>query len=177
MANLAAFSAIAKKRRRAAPPFFALFLNFPENFRPRSPKIRSPGQVKWPHLRKKNYNRVTATVVERKIWSFQDLVYYQVPTNCIPRISFLYRWPKVRSISLPPHYKSMGKTQMPQILIRSVQIAQNYAQLGYCWWPRCNFAHVTPGKVIRGQIITSRYQCTFLLITFDWNEIETWGRF
>ena len=39
MANLAAF--------------FALSLNFPENFRPRSPKIRSPGQVKWPHLRKK----------------------------------------------------------------------------------------------------------------------------
>ena len=35
---------------------------------------------------------------------------------------------------------------MPQILIRSVQIVQNHAQLGYCWWPRCNFAYVTPRK-------------------------------
>ena len=41
---------------------------------------------------------------------------------------------------------------MPQILIRSVQLGQNHAQLGYCWWPRWNFAYVTPGKVIWGQI-------------------------
>ena len=72
-----------KKRGRAAPPFFAqlfgqLFRNFPENFRSRSPKVRSPGQVKCPHLRKKHNNRVTATVVERNICDFQDLVYYQI---------------------------------------------------------------------------------------------------
>ena len=48
----------------------------------------SPGQVKWPHLRKLS-NRVTATVVERKIWNFQDLLYYQVPNICISRILFI----------------------------------------------------------------------------------------
>ena len=134
-------------------------------------QVTRSGQVTPPP--QKLYNRVTVTVVERKIWNFQDLVYYQVPTTCTSRI-FYNRWPKVRSISWPPHYKSMGKTQ---ILIRSVQIAQNHAQLGYCWWPRCKIAYVTPGKIIWGQIMTSWGQCTFLLITFDWNEIETWGRF
>ena len=74
-----------------------------------------------------------------KIWNFQDLAYYQVPAACLSRIFFLYRWPKVRSIVWPPLYKSMGKkTQMPQTLVRSVQIVQNHAQLGYCWWPRFN---------------------------------------
>ena len=68
------------------------------------------------------------------------------------------------------------KSQMPQIRIKSVQLDQNHAQLGYCWWPWWNFAYVAPGKVIWGQIMTSWGQCAFLLITFDWNEIETWGR-
>ena len=31
-----------------------------------------------------------------------------------------------------PIISQWGKTQMPQILIRSVQIVQNHAQLGYC---------------------------------------------
>ena len=34
-----------------------------------------------------------------------------------------------------------------------------------------------PGKVVWGQIITSWGQCTFLLIPFDWIELESWGRF
>ena len=38
---------------------------------------------------KKLYNRVTATVIEIKIWNFQDLVYYQVPTTCISRIFYI----------------------------------------------------------------------------------------
>ena len=45
------FSRIAEKRRRAAPPFFQYLLTIEfhtlcENFNPRSPKVRSPGQVK-----------------------------------------------------------------------------------------------------------------------------------
>ena len=61
-----------------------------------------------------------------------------------------------------PIISQWGKTQMPQILIRSAQLVQNHAQFGYCWWPRCNFAYVTPGKVIWGQIMTSWGQCTLL---------------
>ena len=48
------FFAIAIKRRRA---FGQLFRNFSENFRSRSPKVRSPGQVKWPHLRNTSQSR------------------------------------------------------------------------------------------------------------------------
>ena len=40
------FFAITRKRRRYVPLFGQLFCNFPENFRSRSPKVRSPGQVK-----------------------------------------------------------------------------------------------------------------------------------
>ena len=51
------FFGIAQKRRRAAPPFLVYltghpFPTFPENFRPRSPQVRSPGQSKWPNLQK-----------------------------------------------------------------------------------------------------------------------------
>ena len=69
-----------------------------------------------------------------------------------------------------------GKTQVPQILNRSVQIVQKHAQLGYCLWCRCNFANVTRRKVIWGHIMTSQGQWTFLLVTFDWIEIGTWDR-
>ena len=45
------FSRIAEKRRRAAPPFFQYLLRIEldilcKNFHPRSPMVRSPGQVK-----------------------------------------------------------------------------------------------------------------------------------
>ena len=45
------FSRIAEKRRRAAPPFFQYLLTIEldtlcKKFSPRSPKVRSPGQVK-----------------------------------------------------------------------------------------------------------------------------------
>ena len=51
------FSQVGGKRRRGAPPFLAqlfinLFRTLCENFGPRSLKVRSPGHVKWPHLRK-----------------------------------------------------------------------------------------------------------------------------
>ena len=123
----------------------------------------------------KNLNRVTAIVIKWKIWNFQDLVYYWEPTTCISGI-FLYRWPKVRSISWPPRYKSMGKTQMPQTLVRYVQIVQNHVHLGYCWWPRCNFAYVTPGKVIWGQIMTLWGQCAFFASNFwlEWDRELAW---
>ena len=50
-AHPSGFSRIAGKRRRAAPPFFHYLLTIEfdtlcKNFSPRSPKVRSPGQVK-----------------------------------------------------------------------------------------------------------------------------------
>ena len=34
---------------------------------------------------------------------------------------------------------------MPRILMWSVQIVLNHAQLDYCWWPRFKIEYVTPG--------------------------------
>ena len=126
------------------------------------------------------------TVVERFETFRIRYRYYHVHTTCVSRI-FLYRWPNVirRALKLKSSSSDLrsgqfrnlhiisqsGKTQMPQILIRSVQIAQNHAQLGYCWWPWCKVAYVTPVKVSWGQIMAWWGQCTFLLKTFDWIEI------
>ena len=50
--------------------FGQLFHNFSENFRSRSPKVRSPGQVKWPHLRKTFQSRHGPRFVGRS-WNAQ----------------------------------------------------------------------------------------------------------
>ena len=58
-------------------------------------KILGPGHQRSGQvtpLPKQIYNRVTATVVERKIWNFQDLVYYQVSTTCIGTSDFTHWW-------------------------------------------------------------------------------------
>ena len=124
--------------------FGQLFRNFPENLGPGH--RRSGHQVRSSDTTsEKCYHRVTATVVERKIWNFQDLVYYQGLTTCISWIFYIgdLRSGQYRDL---PIISQWEKTQMPQILIRSVQIVQNHAQLGFCWWPRCNFAYVTPER-------------------------------
>ena len=51
------------------------------------PQVTRPGQVT--QSPKKVCNRVTATVVERKIWKSQDLVYHLVTTSCISRNSYM----------------------------------------------------------------------------------------
>ena len=85
-----------------------MFRNFPENFRSRSPKVRSPGQVKWPHLRKTFQSRHGHSGGEKdlKVSGFGLL-----PSTCSLFISdiFLYWWPKVRWNVWPPLHKSMGE--------------------------------------------------------------------
>ena len=72
-------------------------------------KILSPGhqrsghQVRsWPHLRKTFQSRHGHSGEVKDL----KLSWFGVPTTCISRCSdFFYRWPKVTSISWPPHYK------------------------------------------------------------------------
>ena len=122
------FFVIAKKTKARSAAVFCIAVRttvpqLSSNLRSRWPKVRSPGQVKWSHLRKKNYYRVTATVVERKMWNFQDLVYYQVPTTCISRIFYIgyLRSGQFRDLSIISQW---GKTKIPQIRIKSVQIVE-----------------------------------------------------
>ena len=88
------FSRIAKKRRLAAPPFFAYlishpFCTFSENFVPRS------GQVKWPHLKSLwCYSSHIVWAINMKLSG-----YHKTINTYKPFISdFRFRWPKVRSI-------------------------------------------------------------------------------
>ena len=50
-------------------------------------QVTRPGQVT--QSPKKVCNRVTATLVERKIWKSQDLVHHLVPISCISRNSYM----------------------------------------------------------------------------------------
>ena len=78
-----------------------------ENFRPRSLKVRSPGLVKLPHLRKSlnAHHSYTECPITLKL-SVIDIctsIYKMLISE------FLYHWPKVRSILRPLHYKSRGE--------------------------------------------------------------------
>ena len=106
------FFRIVRKRRRAAPPnlvylFVQPFYTLCYFFAFGSGQVRSPGQVKWPHLRKtfKLRHGHSSGDKDLKLSGFGIL-----PSTYNLYISdFQYRWPKVRSISWPPHYESMGK--------------------------------------------------------------------
>ena len=94
--------------RCGAPQFFAhLSIQlFPENFRPRSPKVRSPGHVKWPHLRK-SLNACHSYIhwpvaLKQSGFDIRNSIY----TTFISEFGYL--WSKVRSILRPLHYKLMG---------------------------------------------------------------------
>ena len=106
------FSQIVGKRRRGAPPFLAqlfihLFRTLCENFGPRSLKVRSPGHVKCPHLRKTLNVRHSYTewpiTLKLSAMDIRTSIYETYISE------FWYRWPKVRSILRPLHYKSMGE--------------------------------------------------------------------
>ena len=84
------FREYLKKRRRASTLFLVYLFSFSyrkcENFRPRSLKVRSPGNVKWPHLSKKVRMLVIATPIAWSPWNFQQLIFIGlVSIKCISR--------------------------------------------------------------------------------------------
>ena len=106
------FSQIAGKRRRAAPQNFAylfshLFRILRQKISTMWPKVRSPGHFEWPNLTKslnlhQSYN---CWVIDTKVSGVDEghSIYKMYISD------FWYLWPEVRSISRPPHYKSMGE--------------------------------------------------------------------
>ena len=101
-AHPSGFSRIAEKRRRAAPPFFQFLLTIEldtlcKNFSPRSPKVRSPGQVKV----KNGFLtlRLRSGHIRYPI-GFKPSAFHKVIDTYNLYISdFLYLSPEVRSIS------------------------------------------------------------------------------
>ena len=102
-AHPSGFSRIAEKRRRAAPPFFQYLLTIEfdtlcKNFSPRSPKVRSPGQVKVKNgfLTLKLRSGHTRYPIGFKPSAFHKVI----DTYNLYISDFLYLSPEVRSISV-----------------------------------------------------------------------------
>ena len=106
------FSRIVEKRRRAAPPLFRYLLTIEldtlcKNLSPRSPKVRSPGQVKVKNgfLTLRLRSDHTMYPIGFKLSAFHKAIdIYNLHIS-----DFWYLWPEVRWILWPHHYKSMGK--------------------------------------------------------------------
>ena len=114
-AHPSGFSRIAEKRRRTAPPFFQYLLTIEfdtlcKNFSTRSPKVRSPGQVKVKNgfLTLRLRSGHTRYPIGFKPSAFHKVI--ETYNLYIP--DFWYLSPEVRSISWPHHYKSMGKNSI-----------------------------------------------------------------
>ena len=111
-AHPSGFSRKAEKRRRAAPQLFQHLLTIEldtlcKNFSPRSPKVRSPGQVKVKNgfLTLRLRSGHTRYPIGFKPSEFHKVI----DTYNLYISDFLYPSPEVRSISWPHHSKSMGK--------------------------------------------------------------------
>ena len=112
-AHPSGFLRIAEKRRRAAPPFFQYLLPIEfdtlcKNFSCRSPKVRSPGQVK---VKNRFLTLRLRSGHTRYPFGFKLSAFHKVIDTYNLYISdFWYLSPEVRSISWPHHYiKSIGK--------------------------------------------------------------------
>ena len=96
------------------------------------------------------------------------------PLTCMPRILFLYLWPKVRSVPWPLHYKTWGKIKMiidTCLRIGTVQIYQKHAILEHPWWSRC----VVYNSPLKGHLRPFETSNSISPITLHWKEIRRWG--
>ena len=140
-----------------------------------TPKVTPPSHIKWPDL-KLHFQSLRACQRHTKDPNSLKLAVCNTDI-CIYALfisDFWYRWPKVRSISWPPHYKSMGKIEVwPLMRIRAAQLTQNHNQIGYAWYP---WRAVAWFPVERSSDVTlwrHRVTVRFLPITFDRNDLGT----
>ena len=86
----------------------------------------------------------------------------------------LYRWPEVRSFRWPPHYKSMGKYWNPFHSKDTHQIGVIIS--GSCpLWPfMMTQVQVLSSDPAKSHLRSPKFTKVFLLITFDWEKIQTW---
>ena len=119
--------------------------------------------------------RVRARVIDDgELWKLQDGMSPQGLTISISQIFCLHRWPKVRSISLRPHYKSMEEKQVAhfsQILIVITNSNIDGIIHGHPGLLRCKFWYVT---AVRSCDVIKGHQNVFffLLIAADRKELQ-----
>ena len=135
------------------------------------PKVRSPGQFEWPNLKKslnlhQSYN-YWAIDMQLSGVSKGDRIYKTYISD------FRYLWPEVRSISRPPHYKSMGE------ISTSSECHSIHSICSGSWYYR-SLVVILPKNVTGdlwevslGHPRSPEVTSDFSAITFDWIEIET----
>ena len=103
-------------------------------------------------------------------------VQYGYMTLQIAYLGLSYHWPQVRSISWPALYKSMREKSSTS---NTYQIASNRSEWWWMWLRMTSPVQFCISNPLIGQ---RRSNDDFIRpiyvspITFDWNEIETWGR-
>ena len=123
------------------PPSFPQLL---WNFDPMPCEVRSPGQVKWPNYKitfqsRHGYN-VSGTVM--KLSEYDEVISaYKTYIS-----DFWYRWPQVRSILRPPHYKSMGKKSTLLYLLWRKRFWVESYRIGQLWTIREKNCITYPSK-------------------------------
>ena len=139
-----------------------------------SRQVRSPGQVKWPYLKK---------YLEISPW-LQFLRYQYETFNSWLSIStyktyiseFRFSWPEVRSILKPHHYKSMGKCSYAvffECTSGNVLFISRYSYIGPLSMTRMQFWPNDPS--FRSIEVIWAHIRFFLSLAFDRIEIERWG--
>ena len=172
------FSGMAVKRRRVAPPFFAYlfihqFCTLPENSSPRSPQVRSPGQVKWTYLKKylgfcRDYS---FWVINMKLSG----VYKGICTYKTHISEFWLQWPEVRSISWPHHYKARGKCWYAGYSKSTGGNVLFISRYSYNWPFLMTRVQFWPNDLSFESFEVRWGHIRFLPLTFDRIEIERWG--
>ena len=97
----------ARSAAKFSVPFGLFIAHVVWNFWPPDPKVRSPGQVKWPNLRK-NWLSVISTVSNRWSWNLQKCRMWSVAISCISRIFLNLTWGSGQ-VGQVYHYSQWGK--------------------------------------------------------------------
>ena len=87
------------------------FPDFCETCNRKSRRVRSPDRVTW--LLPNVWTHTKPTIINRMFWILWYWMTLIVPTTSTYISDFLYRWPEIRSISWPLHYRSMEKYWNP----------------------------------------------------------------
>ena len=144
------FSRIAEKRRRAAPPLFQYLLTIEfytlyKNFNPRSPKVRSPGQVKVKNgsLTLRLRNGHTRYLIGFKPSAFHKVIdtynlYISVISVTRGQVNFvtppLCQWAKIQIVPIE------------WLCVRTTYILHNHVLLGYSLCSKCKILLRSPGS-------------------------------
>ena len=110
------------------------------------------------HLRSGHQVRSSAPTSKKYLWFRRDYSFWCINMKLSgvdkgistykTYISELwFRWPDVRSILRPHHYKTMGKCSyaaFPKVRVATCYLCQDIPTLGHSRWPVCSFDPMTP---------------------------------